>query len=80
MLMICYRGNQISQTGKGGMEILYKTVDKYLIFDKQEKGEWKHYTKPLIIISNFTNRKRKLTSAILVSSYTTFLQLFNRSQ
>ena len=53
VLMICYRGNQISQTGKGGMEILYKTVDKYLKFDKQEKGEWKHYTKPLIIINCF---------------------------
>ena len=62
------------------MEILYKTVDTYLKFHKQEKGGWKHYTKPFIIISIFTNRKRKLTSAIVVSSYTTFLQLFKRSQ
>ena len=32
VLMICYRGNQISQTGK---------------------GEWKYYTKSLIIINGF---------------------------
>ena len=51
--MICYRGNQISQTGKGELEILYKTIDKYLKFPKQEKGSWKHYTKPLIIINGF---------------------------
>ena len=38
MLMISYSANQISQTGKGEFETLYKTVDKYLKFDKQEKG------------------------------------------
>ena len=30
-----------------------KTVDTYLKFPKQEKGSWKHYTKPLIIINGF---------------------------
>ena len=54
--MICYRGNQISQTGKGGMEILYKSVDNYLKSQKQEKGEWKHYTKPLININGFVTQ------------------------
>ena len=38
MLIISYSANQISQTGKGEFETLYKTVDKYLKFDKQEKG------------------------------------------
>ena len=56
--MICYRGNQISQTGKGGMEILYKSVDKYFKFHKPEKGSLKYYTKPLINILNLTNSKR----------------------
>ena len=58
MLIISYSANQISQTGKGEFETLYKTVDKYLKFDKQQKGSLKHYTKPLINISNLTNRKR----------------------
>ena len=74
MLIISYSANQISQTGKGEFETLYKTVDKYLKFDKQQKGSLKHYTKPLINISNLTNRKgggwKHYTKPLIIISQT----------
>ena len=58
MIIISYSANQISQTGKGEFETLYKTVDKYLKFDKQKKGSLKHYTKTVDKYIKFDKQER----------------------